>query len=155
MLSGMATTKAIIGYFVANTVLVILDRNVISRQYGESRYVWFYIVLVPVYLFFRSRATGHNQAPALLWLASIAISIFTPTLLATNVYLGSGTPLCTSPFVTAGIEDTYIELTDMKQLSFEGKVRKCSGTVLGYDGKQYPITYRTGETSKNVYWAID
>ncbi len=62
-----------------NVGLAWYDSKLLDKAgYKSDRLVWAWLFLIPVYLYKRSRLVGQNQAPLVVWIASLIVSVFIP-----------------------------------------------------------------------------
>jgi len=158
-------------FFIPNTICAILDQKVVERSGRKDSvkglFLWI-IILVPVYIFLRSKRTGLGLWPGFAWIGALVASIFISDMLPRNIYFGTGIPTCDSRTTMGMIEEIYpkipinlvratvIDVSDVQEISFSEQpaVRECSAIVRNSSGLDTPIAYSISERGDQFYYEV-
>lgn len=140
---------------VASGGLVVADWQQVRHRVGRP---WLMVVvgvlLAPVYLFWRCRATGRSQAPLAVWIAALVLVIavevaVAPTAAHGEIDLGA-LEARISEELTAEVGPPAVEATcPPGQPAEEGHTFRCEAE---YDGEVVPVVVIVENERGDVIW---
>lgn len=159
----------LIAYWVAYVFLASLDLGAI-RKSGRRQQVGSIgplILLVPVYIFMRSRRLEKPQYPLLVWIAGIVVSAMYPASdLAGQFYFAAGRPACESTTSVAQVKGIFPdiplnigklpaqEVTSIETVSKTETMSTCKATVVVPSGASVPISFTITDSGSNYQYYV-
>lgn len=141
-----------IGVLVIITILMLLDREALKISYPDQKiFNGFSILIVPLYLFLRSRFVGEKQ----YFLASWLLIMIVGTSIAYKVDEAyAELPSCADQYVMWNLKNivalngyNFIDMKNIKEISVDTEqyIRVCQGSVsiaeTGTETVQYKISW--------------
>lgn len=125
-------------------------------------------MVIPVYIFLRSKRTGKGIWPMFAWVGALVASTFVTDALPGNVYLGAGIPQCDSRATMRMVEQLYpdipinlaraqvIDVADIEEVRFSDSfgLRECRAVVKNSIGVDTPISYSITERGDEFYYEV-
>ena len=158
-------------FFIPSTICAIFDQKTVERSGRKDAvaglFLWI-LLIVPVYIFLRSKRTGLGWWPGFAWIGAVVASIFVAEMLPRTVYLGAGIPACDSRATMGMIEEIYpeipinlvsavvIDVYDVQETSFSEQraVRECNAIVRNSNGVDTPIEYSISDRGDQFYYEV-
>ncbi|WP_375698410.1 DUF4339 domain-containing protein [Pseudophaeobacter sp. TrK17] len=158
-------------FFFANTICALFDQNAVERSgrkdAADGLLVWI-LLLVPAYIFLRSKRTGLGSGPLFAWIGMLVLGGFISVAWPGSGYTMSGLPKCDSRASMSMIEDLYpnipinfanaevVKITDIKEVKYSEALgqRECSATVQNTSGTATPIALTISETNNQFYFQV-
>ncbi|MGR3706824.1 hypothetical protein [Sulfitobacter sp.] len=158
-------------FFIPNTICAILDQKAVEksgRKDAVQGLLFWIIILVPVYIFLRSKRTGKGIWPMFAWVGALVASVFVTDALPGNIYLGAGIPQCDSRAKLRMVEQIYpdipinlsraqvIDVADIEEVRFSDSsgLRECRAVVRNSRGLDTPINYSITERGDEFYYEV-
>ncbi len=169
--SDGATGIAFLLYFIPNTICAKLDQNAIEksgRKDAARGLLFWIIILIPVYIYLRSKRTGKSLWLMLAWIGSFAASVFVTEIMASDVYLGVELPQCDTRATLRMVEQIYpdipinlvraqvIDVAEIQELHFSNSngLRECYAVVENSIGLDTPINYSIKALGDEFYYEV-
>jgi hypothetical protein len=131
-----------------NAVLLIYDARNVRRLHPSFAW-WFWLILIPAYLFKRARILGQRQVLLWVWLGCLLAG-----LLVANHDEIFGVPRCDGMYAKDTVTSVFakipsikaagvvaIDLRDRSEVSLVDSTRTCRAIVKASNGTDYRITY--------------
>ena len=158
-------------YWLPNTMCALLDMQCVQssgrKDAAKGLLIWV-ILIVPVYIFLRSRRTGKGVWPVLSWIAAFVLGIFVTEALPTSVYMGAGMPRCDSRVSISMVEEIYpdiplvvgaqvIDVREIAEVGSDGSngLRECRATITDTRGQVVPVALTITEIGEEFYFELE
>ena len=146
------SSLALIVVMVIVTILMILDREALKAHYPDRKiFNGFSVLIVPLYLFLRSRFVGEKQYFLGLWIL-VMIMGTSISYLVEEAY--AKLPSCADQYVMWNLKNIvesngyeFIDMKNIKEISMDTEqyIRVCQGSVsiaeTGTETVQYKISW--------------
>ncbi|MEW2915335.1 DUF4339 domain-containing protein [Leisingera sp. JC11] len=158
-------------FFFANTICALLDQNAVERSGRRDAVngllLWI-LLLVPAYIYLRSKRTGLGSGPLVAWIVALVLGGFITAAWPGGVYVGASLPKCDSKASLSMVEDLYpdipinfgkakaVSITDVEQVSYSeaSSQRKCRAVVTNTSGIDTPIALTISEQDGQYYFHV-
>ena len=158
-------------YWLPNTICALLDMQCVQssgrKDATKGLLIWL-ILIVPVYIFLRSRRTGKGVWPVVSWIAAFVLGIFVTEALPTSVYMGAGMPRCDSRVSISMVEEIYpdipfvdgaqvIDVREIAEVSSDSSdgLRECRATIADTRGEVIPVVLTITEIGEEFYFELE
>lgn len=138
-----------VGVLVIITILMLLDREALKTNYPDQKiFTGFSILIIPLYLFLRSRFVGEKQYFLISWLLIIIIGT-SVTYKVDEAY--ENLPSCVDRYVIGELSDLvawngyqFVKLQNAQEISAdsEKRIRICQGSISMVDMNIEPVKYK-------------
>jgi hypothetical protein len=138
-----------ISVLVIITILMLLDREALKINYPDRKiFTGFSILIVPLYLFLRSRFVGEKQYFLISWLLIMIVGT-SITYKVDEAY--ENLPSCVDRYVIGELSDLvawngdkFVKLKDVQEISADSdkRIRICQGSISMADMSVKPVKYK-------------
>lgn len=158
-------------FFFANTICALLDQNAVERSGRKDAVngllLWIFL-LVPAYIFLRSKRTGLGSGPLVAWIVALVLGGFITVVWPGTTYVRAGLPKCDSRTSLSMVEDLYpnipinfgnakaVSITGVAEVSYSeaSNQRKCRAVVTNTSGIDTPIALTISEQGGQYYFHV-
>lgn len=158
----VVSNLALVAVMVVITILMILDREALKLRYPDQKiFNGFSVLIVPLYLFLRSRFLGEKQYFLSLWILLMLIGTGI-SYLVEEAY--ANLPSCVDQYVMWNLKNIvalngyeFIDMKNIQQLSVDTEqyIRVCQGSVSIAETGTETVQYKISWIEKLGDWKIE